>query len=364
MTPAEEEWLLRLNAISFGDPVVAARLLEKLGASGLARGGDADWRAASGLTEARGARWRREALAFDVDGERRRCDALGVRLLLRGRPDYPELLAPIPEAPLALYLRGRLSDAASVAVVGSRAPTAYGRRMARSFAGTLARRGVVVVSGLARGIDAESHAAALDARGTTWAVLGSGLGEIYPPENRDLARRIADEGGAVLSEHPLATPPDQPLFPRRNRIIAGLSWATVVVEGRLGSGSLQTAEKSAEYGRETLAVPGPADSPLSEAPHLLLRSGARFAGTPEDVLAALPAGAARTAPKPATQLDFSGEGEEGRVLGLLGGDSLSLDELSRMTGLDTPRLSTIMFGLELKDLVAAVPGQRYAKKTA
>jgi DNA processing protein len=363
VTPQDEEWRLRLNAVAYGDPVRARALLEALGPSGLARSSDADWAAASGLTVESAARWRRESLAFDVDGERRRCAALGVRLLLSGRADYPELLAPTPDAPLALYLLGGLSDAAAVAVVGSRAPTAYGRRTARRIAGELARRGVTVVSGLARGIDAESHQAALDARGATWAVLGSGLAEVYPPENRDLARRVADAGGAVLSEHPLAASPRKDSFPRRNRIIAGLSWATLVVEGRETSGALKTAEKAAEYGREVLAVPGPADSPLSEAPHRLLRSGARLAEGAADVLAALPPGAARTPAARVSRAGFAGDAEEDRVLGLLGGDSLSLDELGRMTGLDTPRLSTIMFGLELKDLVCAVPGQRYAKKT-
>lgn len=362
MNAATDDWLLRLNAVAYAEPDRCASLLEKLGPEGLAASGDADWAAAAHVGAERAARWRREALSFDVDAERRRCEALGIRLLARGRPDYPELLAVVPDAPLALYVRGELRDSASVAVVGSRAPTAYGRRVARRLGAELARRGVTVVSGLARGIDAESHEAALTAGGATWAVLGSGLDQIYPPENRDLAGRIPDEGGALVSEYPLRARPRRDSFPRRNRIIAGLSWATVLVEGTGGSGSLQTAQKAAEYGREVLAVPGPVDSPLSEAPHRLLRDGARLAAGAADVLAVLPAGAGlRPAARP--RAAACGEGEEARVLRLLGGDSLSLDELGRMTGLDTPRLSTIMFGLELKDLVCAVPGQRYAKKT-
>jgi DNA processing protein len=236
--------------------------------------------------------------------------------------------------------------------------------MAKRLAADLARRGAAVVSGLARGIDAESHEAALDSGGKTWAVLGSGLGEVYPPENRDLARRIAAEGGCVLSEYPLAGRPDRPHFLRRNRIIAGLSWATVVVEGRIGSGAMETAKKAMEYGREVLAVPGPADSPLSEAPHRLLRDGARLAASADDVAAALPPGfGLRKTARPRSVAPSELEGQEAAILRHIGGDSLSLDELSRITGLDMTHLSLIMFGLEIKELVSAVPGQRYAKKT-
>jgi DNA processing protein len=303
-------------------------------------------------------------MAFDAEGEFRRVSALGARVLVLGDPDYPEMLASVADAPLILYAWGRLDDLPGVAVVGTRAATAYGRRMARALAGDLARRRIAVVSGLARGIDAEAHEAALDAGGATWAVLGSGLGEIYPPDNRDLARRIVAEGGCLLSEYPLTVTPSKGLFPRRNRIVAALSWVTVVVEGRHGSGALITARNAVDYGREVLAVPGPADSPMSEAPHKLLREGARLAVSARDVLAALPAGAgvgplAPRKPARAARAD----GEEARILGLLGGDSLSLDELGKMTGLDMTHLSLIMFGLEIKELVSTVPGQRYAKKT-
>lgn len=357
-------WAARLNAVAFVDPVKALALLDALGPARLAEATEEEWAAAAGLSLERAGRWRREALAFDLDGERRRAEAAGARLLARGEPDYPETLASLPDAPMVLYAWGRLDDLPAVAVVGSRAPTNYGRRMARRLAGDLARRRVAVVSGLARGVDAEAHVAALEAGGTTWAVLGSGLGQIYPPENRDLARRIADEGGCVLSEYPLAVTPRAEHFPRRNRIVAGLSWATIVVEGRARSGALLTARNAAEYGREVLAVPGPADSPLSEAPHGLLRDGARLAASVEDVLDALPPGfASRPQTPPRAVAAPTLEGEEARILRQLGGDSLSLDELGRLTGLDMTHLSLIMFGLEIKELVSAVPGQRYAKKT-
>ena len=357
-------WAARLNAAAFMDPVRARALLDVLGPGRLAEAGEAEWSVAADVGLERAARWRREALAFDLDGELRRVEALGARLLTLGEPGYPELLASLPDAPVALYAWGRLEDLPTAAVVGSRAPTNYGRRMARRLAADLARRRVAVVSGLARGIDSEAHEAALEAGGTTWAVLGSGLGRVYPPENRDLARRIVDEGGCLLSEFPLAETPEREHFPRRNRIVAGLSWVTVIVEGRGKSGSLSTATKAAEYGRDVLAVPGPADSPLSEAPHRLLRDGAKLAASAQDVVAAFPPGfasrpfAPRRAPAPQAL-----ESDESKILRHLGGDTLSLDELGQLTGLDMEHLSLIMFGLEIKELVSSVPGQRYAKKT-
>jgi DNA processing protein len=357
-------WAARLNAIPFVDSAKAWSLLSTLGPGRLESAAVADWAAAAGLTLERAELWRRRALDFDARGEERRADALGIRLLVRGEPGYPELLGGLDDAPVGLYAQGRLDDLPSVAVVGSRAPTAYGRRMARSLAADLARRKAAVVSGLARGIDAEAHEAALDAGGATWAVLGMGLAEVYPPDNRDLARRIVAEGGCLLSETPLSVQPSKAVFPRRNRIIAGLAWATAVVEGRGGSGALITARNAAEYGREVFGVPGPADSPLSEAPHRLLRDGARLAASARDILSVLPAGVCAgpaAAARPAR--GSRPEGEEGKILQLLGGDSLSLEELGKMTGLDMPHLSLIMFGLEVKELVSAVPGQRYAKKT-
>ena len=357
-------WTARLNAVAFIDPAKALRLLDAVGPERLAEAGEAEWAAGAGIEISTAARWRREARGFDLEGELRRVEALGARLLVRGEAGYPELLDVLPDAPLALYVWGRLDDLPSAAVVGARAPTNYGRRLARRLAGDLARRRVAVVSGLARGIDAEAHDAALEAGGTTWAVLGSGLGEIYPPDNRDLARRIAAEGGCVLSEFPLAAAPFKGSFPRRNRVVAGLSWVTIVVEGRSDSGALITARNAAEYGREVLAVPGPADSPLSEAPHRLLREGARLVASAQDVVAAFPPGFARRPFTPRRAAAASAEeGEEARILRHLGAETLSLDELSRLSGLDMEHLSLIMFGLEIKELVSSLPGQRYAKKT-
>lgn len=364
-----QRWAVRLNIDT--PPRRAWDLLETLGPDGLSKSIDADWARVSGAKLEDVTPWRRAALAFDVVAEELRAAKLGVRLILRGDPDYPDLLASIYDPPLVLYVQGALGPCTPVSFVGTRVPTPYGRRMARRLASDASRQGLTIVSGLAHGIDAEAHLAALEAKGPTWAVLGTGLGCVYPAENLALARRIIAEGGALISEMPLDTPPSRHLFPRRNRIVAGLSWAVVVVEGRHKSGSLITARLAAEQGREVLAVPGPADSVMSEAPHRLIIEGARVTADVKDILAALPDGQileARTPPVSApTQASIPVQApteEEAKVIALLGSDALSLEELVQLSGLDTTRISSIMFGLELKERVSSVPGQRYAQKEA
>ncbi|MDD5304839.1 MAG: DNA-processing protein DprA [Elusimicrobia bacterium] len=356
---------MRLNADT--PPRRAWDLLEELGPEGLPDSSDADWARVSAAKLEDVAAWRRAALAFDVAAEELRAVSLGARLIVRGDPEYPDLLSSIHDPPLVLYVQGSLRAATPVAFVGTRVPTPYGRRMARRLAGDASRRGLTIVSGLARGIDAESHLAALEAKGPTWAVLGTGLGHVYPAENGLLARRIVAEGGAVISERPIDTKPMPDVFPRRNRIVAGLSWAVVVVEGRHKSGSLITARLAGEHGREVLAVPGPADSVMSEAPHRLIADGARLTADVKDILAALPDGhilEARTGPAAAAPAAAAPTEDEAKVMALLGADALSLDELVQLSGLDTTRISSIMFGLELKERVSSVPGQRYAQKEA
>ncbi len=364
-----QRWAARLNVAT--PPRRAWDILEALGAEVLPSSSDADWARACGAELEDAAGWRRAALAFDDAAEELRAAALGARLIVRGEPDYPDLLASIHDPPLVLYVQGSLTGGSPVAFVGTRVPTPYGRRMARRLAGDASRAGMTIVSGLARGIDAEVHLAALEAKGPTWAVLGTGLGCVYPAENAALARRIVAEGGALISERPIDTKPLPELFPRRNRIVAGLAWAAVVVEGRHKSGSLITARLAAEYGREVLAVPGPADSVMSEAPHRLLAEGARLASEVKDIAGALPEGhlleargVPTAAPRPAASRAAPPTAEEAKVMALLGSDALSLDELVQLSGLDTSRISSIMFGLEIKERVSSVPGQRYAQKEA
>lgn len=295
-----------------------------------------------------------------------------LRVVRLGEPDYPPLLAASPDPPEVLYVRGRLEAAEGLAIVGSRRPTPYGRRMARRLAlaaaGTPTAGGrLSVVSGLARGIDSEAHRAALEAGGLTCAVLGSGLDRVYPPENERLAEELVEAGGCLLSELPPGAPPLPGHFPRRDRIIAGLAWAAVVVEGREGSGALITARCALEAGREVLAVPGPADSELSAAPHRLLREGAAPACSMADVWPLLPpacrpvGGPCRPAvPYSKTSAGVAAAASD--ILDWLGSDVRTIEEILQKTGLDFSALSNILLDMELNDLIEALPGQRYAKK--
>ncbi|MFA6030615.1 MAG: DNA-processing protein DprA [Elusimicrobiota bacterium] len=286
------------------------------------------------------------------------------RLLRLEDPGYPEVLREVADAPSLLHVRGVLPPSAgAVAIVGSRKATPYGRRMARRLAEGCARAGVPVVSGLARGVDTEAHLAALDAGGTTWAVLGCGLDVAYPPENAALAERIVRSGGALLSEFPPGTPPLAAHFPRRNRIISALACAVVVVEGDLRSGSLITARIALAQGREVFAVPGPADSPLSAGPLELLRQGAALARGYEDLAEELP----ELLPAPASTVDSGPacaaqlSADEGKIIELLASSSMTVEELAAGTGWPTPRLLGVLTELEGRDLVLAMAGQRYAR---
>ncbi|GIX46622.1 MAG: hypothetical protein KatS3mg131_0833 [Candidatus Tectimicrobiota bacterium] len=202
---------------------------------------------------------------------------------------YPRPLRWIPDPPPVLYVRGTLvpEDELAVAVVGTRKPSAYGRLQAQRLSAELVRCGLTVISGMARGIDSLAHASALEAGGRTLAVLGSGINVVYPPENRRLYTAISEQG-AVLSEFPLDTKPDRWNFPRRNRLISGLSLGVLVVEATTTSGSLHTARHALEQGREVFAVPGRVDSPSSRGTHGLIKHGAKLVEDVEDILAEFP----------------------------------------------------------------------------
>jgi DNA processing protein len=297
----------------------------------------------------------------------------GLCVLRRGEKGFPPLLEEIPDAPDILYVRGRLDPAIpAVAIVGSRRPSPYGLRAAAALARGMASKGIAVVSGLARGIDGMAHRAALDAGGATWAVLGCGLGQVYPPEHRDLAERIVAAGGCLMSELPLDAAPLAGHFPRRNRIISGLSMGCVVVEGRLKSGSLITAKLAAEQGREVFAVPGPVSSPLSQAPHWLLENGADLLTSAEDILWKIPGLAERLAARgrpdvPPAPVERPGDRlvSQGwsKILESLGSEALTLDELQEAVGSDAQPLVQHLVDMELSDLIISLPGRRYARKT-
>jgi DNA processing protein len=300
-----------------------------------------------------------------VDREKRRMGQAGVRLLTALDEEYPRGLSYFPDAPYVLGLRGRLlpRDHFAVAMVGTRRATDYGRAAARRLAGELARAGVTVVSGLARGIDTEAHRAALEAGGRTVGVMGSGFADFYPPENAGLAERMTGQG-AVLSEFPLDAGPEAFHFPLRNRILSGMSLAVVVVEAPVKSGALITARIAAEQGRDVFAVPGSIFSEMSRGPHALLRDGARPVESAEDILEALavfrgllsPASkAADDVPPPEVS-----PGENG-VLSLLSETPQSIDALAARCRLGAGALSSVLLALEIKGLARSLPGKNFVR---
>lgn len=314
----------------------------------------------------------------DPEAEIERARVAGARIICWDDGDYPELLKRIYDPPPLLYVKGKLppSGSPAAAVVGSRRPSGYGLKVAETLARDLVARGVVVVSGMARGIDSAAHRGALGAGGPTVAVLGSGIDVVYPSENRGLYQRIA-LSGAVVSEFPTGTRPLSGNFPARNRIISGLSLGTVVVEAAEGSGSLITVDFALEQGREVFAVPGPVNSPTSHGPHRLIKQGACLVESAADILEELglaPAKSAAAAPLkepaasgPATsppRLAASTANPpltppEASVLGRMGPLEASVDEIARAAGLPAQEAGAALIMLEIRGLVRSLPGGRY-----
>ncbi len=285
------------------------------------------------------------------------------QLLTLGDPDYPEALLQTADPPLLLYLSGRreLLNTEGLAIVGSRTPTPQGRDNAASFAREVSRAGFCVVSGLALGIDGAAHEAALSGPGSTLAVLGTGLDQLYPSRHQALGRRIEDQG-LLVSEYSLGTPPLSPNFPRRNRIIAGLSRGCLVVEAALRSGSLITARLASEAGREVFAIPGSIHSPLARGCHELIRQGATLVESPAELLEALRPIVGKSKALPPAAEDPEPGGEPGLVLQALGHDPVTLDALIARGGWPAAQLNALLLELELEGLVARLPGQLFQRR--
>jgi len=284
---------------------------------------------------------------------------LDIQVLTCEDESYPSRLKEIDQPPPVLYVRGTLlpEDTWAVAIVGTRRITSYGRQVADEMACFLAQNGVTVVSGLARGVDAVAHDAALKAGGRTIAVLGCGVDRVYPPEHARLAERLMAQG-ALVSDYAPGTPPDGVNFPPRNRIISGLSLATVVVEAGEESGALITATFAAEQGREVFAVPGNITAPQSKGANRLIQDGARPLLKPQDLLEALQLTqvsehkAARTALPPADET-------EARLLKTITLEPLHIDEIREMLALPIEKVSATLALMELKGMVRQVGGMRY-----
>ncbi len=271
---------------------------------------------------------------------------------------YPRRLKEIDQPPPVLYLRGSLlpEDEWAVAIVGTRRVTAYGRQVAEELASVLARNGVTVISGLARGVDSIAHQAALNAGGRTIAIMGTGVEQIYPPENRRLAEQMLQQG-ALVSDYPLGTPPDGINFPPRNRIISGLALAVVVVEAGLTSGALITASFAAEQGRDVFAIPGNITAPQSQGTNRLIQDGATPLLNPQQVLEAL--NLTMVTEHRAARRVLPTDPVEKQVYQVLGAEPLHVDEIRMRTDMPIEQVSATLALMELKGMVRQVGGMNY-----
>ena len=364
MTPREA--YIALNMIDGIGPVRVRALVEALGSpAGVFTASHEDLIRVKGIGSelAQGIIAQREQL--DPAAEEAKAAKLDARLVTFVDNDYPELLKQIHDPPLALYVQGTLEkkDKQAVAVVGTRRATHYGLSVADRLGYQLAKCGLVVVSGLARGIDSVAHQGALKGGGRTIAVLGSALDMLYPPENAYLARKIAKQG-AVISEYTLGREADRTTFPYRNRVISGMSMGSVIVEADTKSGAMMTADAALDQGRSVFAVPGRIDQPGAHGPHRLIRNGARLVEDIDDILQEFEMLLPTDPLKKAAALDslprVQLSAEEQAVIKALFEDPLDVDSLARRANLPMPKLNAMLLGLEMKRVIRMLPGRMVA----
>lgn len=289
---------------------------------------------------------------------------LGLKIMTWEDKDYPKNLKQIPGAPIVLYIKGELKeeDKISIAIVGSRRASFYGLSSAEKFAGDLAEAGFTIVSGMARGIDTSAHRGALKKSGRTIAVMGSGFNQIYPEENKELADEIAKDG-AVISEFPVDTHPLKLNFPRRNRIISGLSLGTLVVEAAQNSGALITADFALEQGREVFSLPGKVDADNSFGTNGLIKQGAKLVSCASDILEEfnlqlIPRPKIKISPP---KLKLSVTDQEKILYSYISTEPVSLDEIIEKTNMGVTQASDILLRLRLKKLIKELPGKQFAR---
>ena len=297
---------------------------------------------------------------INPDDEAAKLDGSGVRADTRKSSLYPTRLAQIYDPPAVIYMRGALTEAdgRSVAVIGTRKASMHGKEAAKLLAGELARKGVTVVSGLARGIDGIAHAAALDAGGRTIAVLGSGLNRIYPAEHLTLAKRIPD-AGALISEFPLDARPDAHNFPRRNRILSALSLGTLVIEAGFKSGAMLTVEHAVQQNKEVSAVPGSILSETNKGTNWLIQQGAKLVTGVDDVLDELNI-VVKGGQLPMEQIVLEND-LEATVLGIIDADPRHIDDVTRTSGLESSTVASTLSLLEIKGLVRQAGPMQYVR---
>ncbi|MFC1765476.1 DNA-processing protein DprA [Planctomycetota bacterium] len=369
-----EQWLSVLGADGIG-PTLFRRLLDYVGSPAeILKASEITLTAVEGIGPAKARKIKASLGRFDTTAELSLADRLGVHLIHLNDPRYPSSLKSIYDPPPVLYIKGRLQSehALAVAIVGARRASIYGQEQASRLAYQLASSGFTVISGMARGIDTAAHQGALAAGGQTLAIQGCGLARIFPPENQTLFTKIAD-AGACISEFPLTYEPLPQNFPARNRIIAGLSLGTIVVEATPRSGALITARCALDQNREVMAVPGRIDSPLSRGPHRLLRDGATIVTSVQDVVEALGVVGRQlkdhvkqaiqknrpdlnASPRPA--LDPT----EQRIYEQLAHAPQHTDHIVANTQLPAGTVTATLVGLQLKGMVRCLPGNLFAAR--
>ncbi|MBN1639911.1 MAG: DNA-processing protein DprA [Anaerolineae bacterium] len=355
---ASRKYWVGFNIVPSIGPAKVRALLDRFGDLETAWHADAGALSAAGLDRRAVDNLVRMRPTLDLDAKLEEIERLGLTALTWDDPAYPALLREIYGPPPLIYVRGTLQadDEWAVAVVGTRRATAYGRQMAHSLSGDLARNGVTVVSGLARGIDGEAHRAALDAGGRTIAVLACGLDRVYPPEHRRLAHEIV-EHGALISDYPIGTQPEARNFPPRNRIISGLSLGVVVIEAGSRSGALITVDFALDQGREVFAVPGNALSRSSAGCNRLIQNGAKMVLRLEDILEELNLTmiAQHTEVRAAVPADET----EAQLLALISDQPVHVDEICQESELPIQRVTSTLAMMELKGMVRQVGGMHY-----
>ena len=364
------EALVALNMVEGVGPIRVRQLLDRFGSPAAILGANQHQ-----LMQAKGigadtaqaiVDWEKNV---NLAAELKRVEEFGCHIVIQEDEEYPALLREIYDPPIVLYVKGRLlpKDKNSVAMVGSRMTTPYGLEVARKLAYQLAYLGVTVVSGGARGIDTAAHQGALTAKGRTLAILGTGINLVFPTENAQLYERII-ENGALVTQFPFNRPGDKQSFPIRNRIVAGMTLGTVVVEANLTSGSLITANFAADYGRQVFAVPGRIDSPRSKGCHDLIKKGAKLCEGAEDILSEFeylfpatnrPPSAAETGVLPALELSEN----EQRVYDTLSKEEISIDDVIRNSGLPSSAASVALLSLEMKRLIRQLPGKMFLRNS-
>jgi DNA processing protein len=364
------EALVALNLVEHVGPVRVRQLLEHFGeAPAILRASRQQLAQVRGIGDDTAEAISQWEKTVDLAVEMKRIADFGCRIVVQDDPEYPELLRQIYDPPIVLYVKGDLGakDKNSVAMVGSRLTTHYGVETARKLAYQLAYLGVTVVSGGARGIDTAAHQGALSGKGRTIAVLGTGINLVAPPENAKLFEQVA-ANGALVTQFPFNRPADKQSFPIRNRIVAGMTLGTVVVEANLTSGALITSNFANEYGRQVFAVPGRIDSPRSKGCHDLIKKGAKLCEGVEDILSEFeylfppsnrPAAPGASSALPAATLTE----QEQRVYDALDHEEISIDDVIRKSGLPPSAVSVALLSLEMKRLVRQLPGKLFVRNT-